>query len=196
MAEFLPYRVHMVPGILAGQSKPISVYWEDLRFPATALRSNPVNEFPAFSTDPVGRVFRNAQTDTLYLAAQLPHAWRPGTELRPHVHWVKQTNSPMTGNVMWRLTYRWATIGEVIADAVSITSAVTTVSDGNTVNRHALTSLPPISGKGRKISDMLLMQISRLGSDAADTFGGSALLMEFDIHYQVSSPGSRQELVK
>jgi hypothetical protein len=193
VSEFLPFRIHNVPTV-GGQSRPLAAYWEDLRFPATVLRSNPVNENPALQLDPVGRLFRHNATDTVYLIAQLPHSWRAGTALQPHVHWAKTTTA--TGGVYWQLNYRWATIGEVIANAVNIGSAVPSISDKNTANVHALTRLGAISGSGKKISDMLLMQLSRVHNNAADTYGASALLMEFDIHYQVSSPGSRQEFVK
>jgi hypothetical protein len=196
MSEFLPYKLHMAQPPYA--LTPISAYWEDLRFPATAVRVNPMApEHPVLQLDPVGRLFRHNATDTVYLIAQLPHTYRPGSELRPHVHWCKTTAGPgNTGGVYWRLTYRWASIGAPIANAVSIGSAVPTVSDADTQNLHALTSLGKISGTGRKISDMLLMQLSRVHDNEADTYGASALLMEFDIHYQVSSPGSRSELVK
>jgi hypothetical protein len=193
MSEFLPFRIHNVPTVGA-QPRPLAAYWEDLRFPATAIRTNPASEHPALQLDPVGRLFRHTDTDILYLIAQLPHAWRAGTTLQPHVHWAKTTAA--SGGVYWQLTYRWATIGDAIANAVSIGSAVPSVSDANTANVHALTRLGTISGSGKQISDMLLMQLSRVHNNEADDYGASALLMEFDIHYQVSSPGSRQEFIK
>jgi NAD(P)H-hydrate repair Nnr-like enzyme with NAD(P)H-hydrate epimerase domain len=43
---------------------------------------------------------------------------------------------------------------------------------------------------------MLLMTLSRVHNNAGDTYAADARLIEFDIHYQVISPGSRQEFVK
>jgi len=192
MSEFLPYRLHMAQAPY--NLTPISAYWEDLRFPATAIQLNPNQTHPALDTAIPGRLYRDGETDTQIVIAQLPHAWREGTVLRPHVHWHKTTAA--AGNVVWRLTYQWSAIGQPLGAVVTLTASTTSVSDGNTANQHALTRLGSISGEGKKVSDMLLMKLSRLGSDAADTYGASARLIEFDIHYQVSSPGSRQEFVK
>jgi hypothetical protein len=193
VSEFLPYRTHNTP-LIGGQSHPIRAYWEDLRFPATVVRTNPAQEHPALQLDPVGRLFRHTNTDTVYLIAQMPHSWREGTVLIPHVHWAKTTSA--SGGVYWQLSYKWAEIGKVISNAVVIGNSIAAVSDNNIANTHALTRIGEIDSSGKKISDMLLMQLSRVHNNSADTYGASALLMEFDIHYQVSSPGSRREFVK
>ena len=192
VSEFLPYRTHMIP--VTGQPRPLNAYWEDLRFPAAAIQLNPNQTHPALDTDIPGRLYRDSQTDTQIIIAQIPHAWREGTVLQPHVHWHKTTAA--AGNVVWRLTYQWSAIGQPLGAVVTLTASTTSVSDGNTANQHALTRLGSISGEGKKVSDMLLMKLSRLGADDADTYGASARLIEFDIHYQVSSPGSRKEFVK
>ena len=193
MSEFLPFKMHNLP-VAGGQATRVSKYWEDLRFPATVVRTNPANENPAFDTTIPGRLFRHTATDVVYVIAQLPHAWRAGTTLQPHVHWQKTTSAE--GGVYWQLSYQWAAIGEALSDAVVIGSAVPAVSDADTANVHALTRLGSINSSGKQISDMLLMTLSRVHNNSADDYGASARLIEFDIHYQVSSPGSRQEFVK
>ena len=190
--EFLPFKTHMIP--VTQQARPIISYWEDLRFPATVVRTNPANENPAFDTTIPGRLFRHTATDSVYVIAQLPHAWREGTTLRPHVHWQKTTSAE--GGVYWQLSYRWAAIGDLLSDAIAIGNAVPAVSDADTANVHALTNLGTISGEGKTLSDMLLMTLSRVHNNEADTYGASARLIEFDIHYEVSSPGSRGEFIK
>jgi hypothetical protein len=193
MSEFMPYRMHNLP-VAGGQARTISKYYEDMRFPATVVRTNPASEHPAFDTTIPGRLFRHTATDSVYVISQIPHAWREGTTLLPHVHWQKTTSA--VGGVYWQLSYRWASIGEALGDAVVIGNATPAVSDANTANVHALTRLGTILAGSKHISDMLLMTLSRVHDNAADDYGASARLIEFDIHYQVSSPGSRQEFIK
>jgi hypothetical protein len=193
MSEFMPFKMHNLP-VAGGQARTVSKYYEDMRFPATTVRTNPASEFPAFDTTIPGRLFRHTATDSVYLIAQIPHAWREGTTLLPHVHWQKTTSA--AGGVYWQLSYRWASIGQALEDAVVIGSATPSVSDGNTANVHALTRLGNIPAAEKHISDMLLMTLSRVHDNAADNYGASARLIEFDIHYQVNSPGSRQEFIK
>ena len=74
-----------------GSAKPSSLtlndtVWDDLRFPANAI--NP----PGAAADPI----RNTSTGMLEFSgsadnviagiAQMPHAWRAGTSIRPHLH--------------------------------------------------------------------------------------------------------------
>jgi hypothetical protein len=192
MSEFYPFKyLRSVPKRFY---EPVSTYWEDLRFSASVLQLAPGATHPALDTTLVGRLFRHTATDTLYAAAQLPHAWREGTVLKPHIHWTKTTAAE--GGVYWRLEYRWASVGAVISDAVTIGASAVSVGESDDSNRHAITALPEIAGTGRKISDMLLMKISRVHDNVADDYAASARLLEFDIHYQVSSPGSRREYIK
>lgn len=164
-------------------------FWEDLRFPAAAIQLNPANTHPALDTEIPGRSYRNGETDTQIVMMQLPHSWLEGSVLKPHVHWQKTTSA--AGNVVWSLSYQWSSTGKVLEDAIVLSASVPTVSDQDTANLHAFTPLGDISTAGRKISDMLLMKLSRLGSDAADTYEATARLIEFDVHYQASTAGSR-----
>jgi hypothetical protein len=190
--EWRPFRAH---SIVTNVAEPLTgVYWEDLRFPATAIQLNPTTTHPALDTTIPGRLYRDGNTDTQIIIAQIPHAWREGSVLQPHVHWHKTTSA--AGNVVWQLSYQWSSIGQPLSDAVTLEGSVPSVSDADTASVHALTRLGEISGAGHKVSDMLLMKLSRLGTDEDDTYEASARLIEFDIHYQVSSPGSRQEFIK
>ncbi len=76
--------------------------WDDLRFPVTTLRINPANTNPDFNYTEVGYNFNDNQDGVLYCIAQLPHAWKEGSEIHPHIHWL-QTHS---GTPNWVLSYR------------------------------------------------------------------------------------------
>lgn len=174
--------------------KPGEEPWDDLRFPATGL--NP----PGAVSDP-GRdntdgcfVFDAASTELITGVAQMPHAWKEGSVIRPHIHWAKTTSA--TGAVVWQFEYAWANLGEVSPTLSTPITGTLMVSDGNTVNKHALTSFGSISGVGKKVSSILKWRLTRVGGDGGDTYGADAKLLEFDIHYQVDSSGSTTEYVK
>lgn len=172
-------------------------YWEDLRFPATAM--NPSGAPGAMSADADNGWLTAGATGTsvAYAIVQLPHAWLEGSSLYPHVHWCKTTSA--SGAVVWEMAYRWAPIGatmDAAFTAVTASAVAAGTPDTNTANRHLLTSFGELTAVGRRISDMLIVRISRLGSDGADTYGAAAALLEFDIHYRSDRLGSRTELVK
>ena len=171
--------------------------WEDLRFPATAINPPGQASDPDFDTTNGGWLFAAVGTELLFLIAQLPHAWVTGRDLAPHVHWQKTTSA--AGNVVWRLSYKWAPIGAVMDAAFTDVDASTVAAgtpDNDTADEHLITPFTALSGTGKGISDMLVMKLARIGGDAADTYGADARLLEFDIHYEVDSFGSNQEFVK
>lgn len=168
--------------------------WDDLRFPATAINPPGAASDPDWDSANGGWLFAASGTETLFLIAQLPHTWKQETDLEPHVHWEKTTSA--TGNVRWVLRYEWAPIGEVRSSLLSLASSTTSVSDNDTANTHAITDLGTIDASGKGISDMLMMRLDRTGSSGADTYGADARLLEFDIHYQKDSLGSRGEFTK
>lgn len=172
--------------------------WDDLKFPAASQRINPSNVHPEYDYDIGGLLFRHTNTDTSFMLAQLPHSWVEGTEMRPHVHWTKTTAA--AGGVTWRLRYRWAPIGEVFAAEWTESLSSVTVGgtpDDNAANRHLISRFDPIPADPTKtISDMLILQLSRVHNDGDDTYGASARLLEFDIHFQNGLYGSVQEFIK
>lgn len=172
-------------------------YWDDLRFPASLANPAGSASPPGYDTTNGGLLFAAAGTELVFFQAQLPHFWAIGTTLFPHCHWQKTTSA--AGNVYWQLEYKWCPIGEVM-DATFTTLASSTVvggtPDDDTANQHLITALGEINGSGKTISDMLLLKFSRIGGNAADTYGSDARLLEFDIHIQNDGRGSLLEFQK
>lgn len=173
--------------------------WDDQRFPAAAVNPPGLGSDPDFDSLNGGWLFAAGSTELLFIAAQLPHAWKVGTDLEGHVHWQKTTSAG--GNVLWRLSYKWAPKAAVMDVAFTDLDASTVISatpDNDTANEHLITDFADISGTGKGISDMLMMKIARIGGDGADTYGADARLLEFDIHYMLTAdqPGSASEYVK
>lgn len=168
--------------------------WDDLRFPASAINPPGAASDPDYDTANGGWLFDADSTEVLYVIAQLPHAWQEGSVLKPHVHWEKTTSA--AGNVFWQLRYNWSRIGEVRTSLTTINSSTAVVSDNDTADSHAMTSLPDIDGSSSQISDMLIMRIERVGGNEDDTYGADCRLLEFDIHILIDSMGSEQEFTK
>ena len=174
-------------------------YWDDLRVPTSATNRGGANDprFLPFLDDGSGSVgvftwqFRTNQEEELFFECQIPHHWKEGTIIKPHIHW-----SPMdagAGGVVWGLEYTIATPLAVFPNTTLIT--VTDPTD-TTAFKHQIAILPDIPMVNNKISTMLSCRIYRAGNDPADTYGTEAALLEIDFHYQLNTPGSLQEYIK
>ena len=188
------YNQHGTPN---SNTSEFEANWDDLRFPATAI--NP----PGQASDPDVEattgllLFAAAGTETIFALVQMPHSWKEGSVVKPHVHWQKTTSAD--GDVYWQLDYKKIPIGDVMDAEFTTLSATTPVSgtpDNDTANEHLLTSFADIDMTGLTLSDCLLCKISRIGGNAADTYGADARLLEFDIHFQINTLGSEQLYTK
>jgi hypothetical protein len=163
-----------------------------LRFPAAGI--NPVgaaSDATRNTTD--GRLeFSASATNMIALQVQMPHAWKEGSAISPHIHWSPETTN--VGNVLWQLDYKIAGINETFPG--SWTTQAVLAPSGGVANKHLLVEFADIPMTGKTLSCMILMLLSRIGGDGTDTFTGLAQLNEFDIHYESDSLGSREEYVK
>jgi len=170
--------------------------WDDLRFPATAI--NP----PGQASDPDVEattgllLFAAAGTELVYALAQMPHSWKEGSTISPHIHWTKTTSA--SGDVAWSLRYQIIGIGDVGSGTWSDADTVTTsaITDNDTAWEHLLTPFTDIAMTDQTLSTCILFEISRLGDDSGDTYAADARMLEFDVHYQIDSLGSEQEFIK
>ena len=183
--------------VFEGRITDLIAPWDDLRFPVTAINPPGAASDPDIDTTNGTLLFAANGTETIFVTAQLPHTWYAGTDIVPHVHWMKTTSA--TGNVVWELAYKWVPIGEVIDASFTVLTVSATVAgtpDTDTAGKHLISSFGNVSTTGKDISDHLILRVSRLGGDASDTYGADAELMEFDIHYQKNSLGSNEPFAK
>jgi len=182
--------------IACGANKTIELQntvWEDLRIPIGALI--PGATPPTLATF-VGSIsvylFTVGNDDEVYLTLQIPHSYTEGTDIYPHLHWAPISTN--TGNVLWKMEYQWKNIGQAFTGA---TTTIQALDAGNgTLGEDQVAAFPSISGSGMQISSMLTARLYRNGSDGTDTYTTSAALLEFDLHFEVNTMGSRQEFIK
>jgi len=134
--------------------------------------------------------FSPSTDNEVFFSVQMPHSYKEGTDLLPHVHWTPDSTN--TGTIMWKLEYTIANIGSTFGNTATVNMPDT--ADG-VINKHQITTGSTISGSGLGISHMLICRLYRDVSDT-DTFTGNAGLLEFDIHHQINTMGSRRELFK
>jgi hypothetical protein len=175
--------------------------YDDLRVPVSSTtregsKSPTMTKFRETSEGSQGvllQFFHASNEQELYFVVQMPHGWKEGTDIYPHVHWT--STSLMNGVVVWGLEYTWSNHGGAFGDTTIITGD-TTVNVPSSANEMLITSLPTISGTDKTISSVLICRIFRDAANTSDSFTGEAGLIEIDFHYQIDSDGSREQLTK
>lgn len=168
-------------------------FWDDLRFPVAGINPPGAASDPTVDTADGRMVFSASQENIIAIQVQMPHSWKEGSYLAPHIHW-SPTNTN-TGNVKWQIKYKVANVNEVFPAAWT---TITTLSAGAGVaDTHQIASFADtIAMDNKTFSCMLLMLISRLGADGADTYNAVCKLNEVDIHYQINGFGTGDEYTR
>lgn len=188
--------------------------WDDLRVPLTAGKIGASNP-PTFSQfmDDAGSVgvylwrFGDqavvGNEEQLWFAAQLPHSYAEGTDIKVHIHWSPAAGGAAGQFVKWGLEYTWINIDGTFGNTTIITSdastapTATTSGDGTMlVDKHYTTEIGAIVGTGKTISSMLACRVFRNSSHADDDLPQAAFGLEVDFHFEIDTMGSRQELIK
>jgi len=183
--------------ILSLNSKSVpqfrSEYWEDLRFPAQGINPAGSAAPPTVdtSTFPGTLLFSGTGGNNIIAGvAQLPHEWKEGSEVRPHIHATRTTTS--TDAVGWEFKYVVANANEVLGAYTAWQTATESVIS-NVAEKHGLWTFPAITMTGKLISCMIIWQLQR---NTADAYNSNARLLELDFHYQIDTTGSSSEFSK
>jgi len=178
-----------------------SPVWDDMRVAMTATKRGESKQpgFVKFKDDDSGSQgiflyhFDKATEEELYFEVQLPHSMKEGTELRPHIHWAKPTDT--TGDVIWGLEYTMAGVGDTWEDTTIIkTDATPATTDGADI--HMISAFPSISTSDINLSGMICCRLFRDATNVLDTYDADAATLEFDFHYQIDALGSFYEYNK
>lgn len=178
--------------------------WEDLRFPAAGILKKGPYDPPDDDVDTGSLLFSDSAREAGVVTAQMPHGWKSGTNIEPHLHIISEWGTdPGTGPAnltRWTLEYIIADVGDTIADvntvgnwtAVNVDANVTAHSGGLPV--HQIIDFPEIDMTGYQDSCMAYLRFSRRGDDGTnDTYPDDITLIELDIHYLHHTFGSINE---
>lgn len=166
--------------------------WDDLRFRAAGINPPGAASDPTRDTSDGRLTFSATASNIIAIQAQMPHSWKEGSAIRPHVHW-SPTNTN-TGHVKWQMQYKIANVDEAFPGSWTTVTALDAGS--GTSDMHQIAGLGEIDMTGKTLSCMILLLITRLGADVQDTYNADCKLNEVDIHYEMDTLGSDQEYTK
>lgn len=163
--------------------------WDDYMMALTQGKQG-ANSLPDFDYTNVGYLFpQNDASEIIYLIGQLPHTYKEGSRIYPHLHWQQKGPSA----IGWFVDYK------IYANGLPAPSAFTTLALSSSVWAYTSGSFAQISksvsgidGTDFAISTVLLFKLYRNDN----TYNGDALASQFDIHFEVDSLGSRLEYIK
>lgn len=143
-------------------------------------------------------IFSPSTEQEVYFTVQIPHGYKVGSDLYPHVHWTTTSTTPTRSNVVWGLEYTVVKIGGIfsnttILNANNVIPGILTISG---VGQHLITSFGPISGSNLDISTILVCRLFRKAADVLDAYTDPVGLLGFDIHFEKDTQGSRTEFIK
>ena len=167
--------------------------WDDIRAPFTQTKRGALDK-PDFDYTNIGLLFpQNDAAEIVYIIFQIPHNYKLGTSIYPHIHW-QQMNA---NNVVWKMQYKWFNPGGLVPGGFTAATATTRRYTWAAGNLHQYDGWAAISGAGiTEISSIFLVKVFRDDNVDAGAGGGDALAFEFDIHYEIDTIGSKSEFIK
>lgn len=180
----------------------LEVYWNDSMVSPTTQRLGviaPTLE-TGFRRDANFQMlsFVSTQDDEVQFTVQMPHTWKTGTTIYPHVHFTPEANiADGTYNVQFILEYYWISIGSQFPASPSTYTMTKqfTVSSNNHVWVHMMAVGTGADGTGKGISSILQCRLYRDNS-VGSNYSDKVAMLGFDIHYEIDGFGSDAQLSK
>ena len=175
----------------------VNTVYDDIRVPVTSVKAAGTKDpgFQKILDNGAGSVgvytyhFDKDIQEELFFTLQIPHSYKSGTNLLPHVHWMPTSTGG--GNVVWGLEY---SLNHFNNGTFPNTSIVTGTGAAGVVSKtHLLTNLSTGIIGTTGVSSMLLGRVFRDSTNLADTYGADAALLEIDFHYQIDKLGTDLE---
>ncbi|MEI6508916.1 MAG: hypothetical protein WCO54_10550 [Bacteroidota bacterium] len=143
-------------------------------------------------------MFSPTDEQELYFTVQLPHGYKVGSDIYPHVHWTTSTGTPSGTDVVWGLEYSVTPVGSSYPSTTILTanSVISAIGTPTGTGQHLITSFSPISGSGLGISTVLVCRVFRSATSTSDTFVNEVGILGIDFHIEKDTYGSRIEYVK
>jgi hypothetical protein len=142
--------------------------------------------------------FDSSLEEEVYFTVQIPHSYKVGTDILPHVHWTTSTGTPSASNVIWGLEYTVIAIGGSFPNTQIIyaTNVISEIGTPTGTGQHLISGFPTISGTNFDISTVLVCRLFRAAGQSGDTFGNDTGLLGLDFHYEQNTMGSRTPWTK
>lgn len=174
---------------------PTDIVWDDLRFPSSGFNPAGSTAPPSVDTTTGLLTFSGTVDNIIGGVAQMPHSWKPGSTIYPHLHLLCATSNPGF-NSRWKFEYNRANNNEAFENAYGSYTTLATITEANPgsgtkliLNPAGFGALPMV---GYRESCCILWRISRLAaSDGADNDTNAWVLVEFDIHFQIEKQGTQ-----
>jgi hypothetical protein len=136
----------------------------------------------------------------VYVTIQLPHSYKPGTDIEVYVHWTTDGDGAGAGaeNIEWVVTSSasTATLDGSESWPVETTHAGAIVDVQDWVqHEHHMTQIATIDGTNFGIDEVILISIRR-NTAVANNSPLHAIVVSTDVRFQKDTLGSRQKYVK
>jgi hypothetical protein len=140
--------------------------------------------------------FDKSTEEELYFMVQMPHSWKVGSTIYPHVHWTANNNVG-SDVVRWGMEYSWSNVGSSFGNT-TIIYGETPIAAASPVTSlmHTITPLGGITASGKTLSSALVCRIFRDADHTNDDFDYDAVMLMIDFHFEEDSFGSRTEFTK
>lgn len=175
--------------------------WDDVLVPLSTAKATGGGAIDPTWTDISGGnnvafawYFGAGNEHQLNWTAQLPHRWKEGSYIYPHVHWYPTTAA--AGGVSWLCQFQMASVGGTFPAVTTYNSGAITSAASGVAKQHQVTSFPAFNAVGHTISAILMGRIWRNGGNANDTYGADVAGLHIDFHIEIDSMGSRGEFSK
>lgn len=134
------------------------------------------------------RRFIQGEMKEAFAEFHIPHIWRPGSNMFPHVHFT--ILNPSAGTVRWGFEYCFARThrseGVIRYQETTTTIFIEQVVPAGSERIHFVAeSDVPIPGADLEVDGMILARLFRDGAHPNDTFPGEAFGITVDLHTEV-----------
>lgn len=175
-----------------------STYFDDLTNPLVNIQTSSTHVVNNIAESAIEYSNSSTNTDYAVISVQIPHKWKVGSTVYPHIHW-RQPNANLPN---WMIQYRWqkqntATTTawtNLIRDHEAFTYTSGTINQITAFGASGIT--PPA---GASYSDIIQIRLIRDANNASGLFAGSdttgvaVLVDSLDVHIECDRLGTDNE---
>lgn len=166
--------------------------WTDVTVPLTGTTAPATNPAVLTNVDGSGIFvygFQNGATaNNLQFTIQLPHGYKAGTNIKPHLHLAPIDNAG--GNANIGVTYKISNDGSAME--ATVTDYQVVVLPSTTLAQDVLV-FDDIAGTNLIESSIIIGTLTRTPGAGDDNYANTVLALSFDVHYEVEKLGSDAE---